>query len=357
MNHEIKIAGAGLAGMTTAVNLAMAGYHPMVYELRKDVGMRFAGDFQFFENWSKREDVPAFLQSINIKLDLPIEPMKSATAIDARKTQYHFESDRPVGYMIRRGCFDDTLDMALKRQAIRLGVQFEFGRKATPEEVDVVATGPDSRHSYILVQGMTFETDLPDAIWLLFDHQVAPKVYAYLVACRGRGVACTCFTRSYVEAAGREGFLKRALESFQRIRAFEITNVQYFGNYGIGPLITHADKIIVGEAAGFQDANWGFGMRHAMESGFLAARAIIERQDYWRLAKHEIIPWVKSSWANRYIMEKLGDRGNEKLLRILYRRQSPGRDLRLIYAPHIWKNLLSGLIISKGESLSEQNAI
>lgn len=69
----------------------------------------------------------------------------------------------------------------------------------------------------------------------------------------------------------------------------------YFGNYGITPLIKHADKIIVGEAAGFQDANWGFGMRHAIESGYLAARAIIERQDYWCLAKHEVISWVKSS--------------------------------------------------------------
>jgi flavin-dependent dehydrogenase len=340
MATEIKIAGAGLAGMTAAINLARAGFRPVVYELRSDVGMRFAGDFQYFENWTRPENVLHFLQRVNIKLDFPITPVKAAMVMDVRRRQYHFRTHRTIGYMIRRGCYDDTLDTALKRQAMSLGVKFEFGHKANPEEVDIVASGPDSQRSYILVHGLTFATDLPDTIWLLFDQQVAPKVYAYLVAHNGQGVACACFTRQAQDAAHKQDFLKRAVDAFQTVSKFKITNKHRFGNYGITPLIRNFKKPIVGEAACFQDANWGFGMRLAIESGYLAAVSIIEDRDYWRLAKQKIIPWVESSWANRYIMEKFGDRAYEWLLRILCGRQSPHSDLNRIYSPRAWKNLL-----------------
>ena len=86
MHREIKIAGAGLAGMTAAINLAISGYHPLVCELRKDVGMRFAWDFQYFENWTRHEEVQTFLRRVNLRLDFPIEPVKRAMAVaDSRE--------------------------------------------------------------------------------------------------------------------------------------------------------------------------------------------------------------------------------------------------------------------------------
>ncbi len=345
MAKEIKISGAGLAGMTAAINLARAGFRPVVYEMRQNVGMRSAGDFQYFENWTRPEDVLHFLGRVNIKLDFPIEPVKSAFALDSHRRQYHFSTHRTIGYMIRRGCYDDTLDTALKRQAMSLGVKFEFGHKATPEEVDIVASGPDSPRSYVLVHGLTFETDLPDTIGLLFDQRVAPKVYAYLVAHKGQGVVCACFTYRAQETVHKKDFLKRALDAFQTVSKFKIINERRFGNYGITPLIKNFKKPIVGEAAGFQDANWGFGMRYAMESGYLAAVSIIQGRDYWRLVKQKIIPLVESSWANRYIMEKFGDRGYEWLLRILYTRQRFHSDLYQLYSPRTWKSVLIRFLI------------
>ena len=51
---EIKILGAGLSGLTAAINLAKEGYRVDVYEKNKDVGMRFHGDIQGLENWSEK---------------------------------------------------------------------------------------------------------------------------------------------------------------------------------------------------------------------------------------------------------------------------------------------------------------
>ena len=56
MKQIITIAGAGIAGMTAAINLAKAGFEVEVKEMRSEVGARFDGDFQFLENWT-RENV------------------------------------------------------------------------------------------------------------------------------------------------------------------------------------------------------------------------------------------------------------------------------------------------------------
>ncbi len=50
MAHK-KIIGAGLSGLTAAINLAKAGYKVDVYEENKDSGLRFNGDLQGLENW------------------------------------------------------------------------------------------------------------------------------------------------------------------------------------------------------------------------------------------------------------------------------------------------------------------
>ena len=69
--------------------------------------------------------------------------------------------------------------------------------------------------------------------------------------------------------------------------------------------------MFAGEAAGFQDALWGFGMRYAMVSGHLAVRALIEDrpEDYDRLWTARLGGLLRTGMVNRYLYEKLGDRG------------------------------------------------
>lgn len=49
---KIKIAGAGPAGLSAAINLAKAGYEIDIYERNHNSGSRFHGDLQGLENWS-----------------------------------------------------------------------------------------------------------------------------------------------------------------------------------------------------------------------------------------------------------------------------------------------------------------
>lgn len=61
--------------------------------------------------------------------------------------------------------------------------------------------------------------------------------------------------------------------------------------------------------------NKGFGMKYAILSGCLAARAIIENKDYWIEVKEKIHPLLKAGIANRFIWGRLGNKGYVRLLK------------------------------------------
>ena len=68
------ILGAGLSGLTTAINLAKEGFKVDVYEKNKDVGMRFHGDLQGLENWSEKRDVLEELKEMSIETNFDCDP-------------------------------------------------------------------------------------------------------------------------------------------------------------------------------------------------------------------------------------------------------------------------------------------
>ena len=53
---------------------------------------------------------------------------------------------------------------------------------------------------------------------------------------------------------------------------------------------------------------WGFGMRMAIWSGVLAAKDIVGECDYDQEIRKHLMPYVKTSIANRFLMNRVGDR-------------------------------------------------
>ena len=54
---------------------------------------------------------------------------------------------------------------------------------------------------------------------------------------------------------------------------------------------------------------WGFGMRYAITSGVFAAKAIIGECDYEKEVRRRLVPLVKASAINRFLMNRVGNRG------------------------------------------------
>lgn len=51
--------------------------------------------------------------------------------------------------------------------------------------------------------------------------------------------------------------------------------------------------LLVGEAAGFQDVAFGFGIRYVILSGYLASKSIIEKINYDKLWKEMFLDELK----------------------------------------------------------------
>lgn len=98
-----------------------------------------------------------------------------------------------------------------------------------------------------------------------------------------------------------------------------------FGSiFGAARFSDEAGRLFVGEAAGLQDPEWGFGMWYAMESGALAARSLLEGFDYATAAHDRFESHREATLFNRLLYERLPT----PLIAPVVRRGAASTDLR-----------------------------
>lgn len=312
---NIEIVGAGPAGLVAALSLAKAGYKATVYEEKPEVGHRFAGDFQGLENWSTVEDVAHLLERLGINDKKFIcHPYHELILIDPKLEKKTIRSERPIFYLVKRGSQPGCLDHGLMDQAIGAGVRIIFNKKVDKlEKGGIIGIGP--RAADAIAKGMVFDTTLEDTAAAILDDGIAPKGYAYLLVHKGKATMATCMFKDFKRE--RECF-ERTVETFKKLfPSLDIRDAKEFGGYGnffFGKPPFENNKYYVGEAAGLQDCLWGFGMRYAMTSGYLSAKAIIEDKDYEGLLHAELIPVQQASLVNRFLFEMIGNKGYAYLI-------------------------------------------
>ncbi|OIO27385.1 MAG: hypothetical protein AUJ60_09240 [Nitrospirae bacterium CG1_02_44_142] len=301
---EIKILGAGISGLTAAINLAQYGYRVNVYEKNSDVGMRFYGDFQGLENWSSNEDVLSSLKTMSVVADFYHKPFYEG-CFYGPSSNAQVKSLKPIFYLVQRGKDKETLDYSLKKQALSLGVNIIFNTSLNYKDADIIATGPQM--SNIIAIGITFISNLEDTAMVVLDDAIAPKGYAYLLVSNQRATLATVL---FEKCNMGSQYLQKAIEKFKTIKNFELKNIKNFagfGNFFLAGSAVRENKIFVGEAAGFQDYLFGFGIRYAITSGYLASKSIIEKIDYNILWQNEFKHKLQTSLSNRALYELFGN--------------------------------------------------
>jgi flavin-dependent dehydrogenase len=302
--RSITILGAGPAGLTAAINLAGAGFAVRVYERQQDVGRLSAGDLEGLENWSSPLDVMEQLAGMGVTDDFLCRPIRRLTVFNGSR-QWHFADDRPLFYLVKRGSAPDSLDTGLKRQALKSGVEILFGQSFPEEKGDIVAIGAKARYRFAIDRGITFKTDLQDTAIGLVNDRAAFKGYAYLLSAGGNCCICTCIFDRFSRL---NSCLETAIDMLAKFCSFAKHDEQRVGGVGafrLHPRFADGKRLYVGEAAGVQDLLWGFGMRTAMRSGYLAARSIIEGTDYTEAARKNFGDYLKAGVVNRFLWETL----------------------------------------------------
>ncbi len=338
---EIHISGAGPSGLAAALTIAKSGHHVIVHEHNADVGSRFHGDFQGLENWTTKKDVLEELQKIGIEPGFEHTGFRDLTVFDPEGREHVFRSSEPLFYLVRRGPQPGTLDASLKEQALAAGVDIRF--KDPCEHLPqggIAAIGP--RGSDAMAVGYVFETDMADAAFGAVSDQLSPKGYSYVLICKGRGTVASCLFEDYHK---EKEYVARTVEFFTEKTGLRMKGPRHFGgigNFMVPRTARKAKTLYVGEAAGFQDALWGFGMRYAMLSGNLAAQSALDGslQKYDSLWQDRLGGQLRASIVNRYLYEKLGDSGYTGLLRHADEGADPRAWLRDYYSEPWWKSIL-----------------
>lgn len=341
LETPIHVSGAGPSGLTAALVANRAGRSVLVHERSMEVGHRFHDDFQGLENWTTDGDVLEEIASLGIDLSFDHTPFRDVVLFDARGREHRYRSSQPLFYLVRRGPGEGTLDASLKAQALAQGVEIRFGeaQRHLPGG-GIVAEGPHGADA--IAVGYVFATSAADGVYGVLSDRLAPKGYSYLLVCQGRGTVASCMFDDFHQ---ERLYLERTVEFFRERVGFDMQHARRFGGAGNFTVPTSARQggmLFVGEAAGFQDALWGFGMRYALLSGGLAARALLSdgREDYDDLWRARLGGLLRTGIVNRFLYGKLGDAGYTGFARMLGRAEDPRAWLGRRYRPSLPTRLL-----------------
>ena len=323
--REIRIAGGGIAGLSSAILLARAGHPVHVFEKRSEIGSRFKGDLQGLENWSKSGDVLEEIKSMGLEIPLINHPLPPLKIIDGHRLDLDFTFQRPLCYLVKRGTDDDSLDQTLKRAALAEGVQIHLKQRLSEEAADIVATGPRSKQIFAVDLGIKFKTSHPDTAIALVNDDAAYKGYAYLLVVDGYGCLCTVLFDRFNTL---QKSFEKAKEILLKKVKLDILNPQQVGGVGgfdHGLKFATGNQLFIGEAAGIQDFLFGFGIRSAIRSGYLAAKSILQNVEYEASAYQEFYFARKAGIVCRYLYEKASHfkRGYPMLSKLVWDRSDP----------------------------------
>ena len=299
----IKILGAGLSGLSAAINLAKNEREATIFEKEEKVGVG-KSNAQLLGNWETKNDILDFLSEINIDVRYESKLEKIVlVAPNLKNKAVIYSDDIPVGYVVlRKG--DNSLENFLARKAKKLGVKILTGIKEKIQ-AEVIATG--SKRMDGIGYGCVLKGNFDkEKALILFDDRIAPKGYVYLLP-HSRDKA------TFAIAMRPKADPKRSLEKAMKHKIFRDTiesstllyNFSGYVNFSIPKTAKFGNSLLVGEAAGFQDAAFGFGMKYAFHSGYLAAKAIVENKDYDKLWKKAFLRDLKKSLSIRKIFDKL----------------------------------------------------
>lgn len=311
----IRILGAGISGLTAAINLAKNKKEVTIYEKYHKVGMKIKPNLQLLGNWDTKEDIISYLKGFNIKINYQkkIERIVFYSS-DLKTIGEIFADERPVGYTVKRGG-KDSFECYLAKQAKKEGVKIvtNFKKKIKP---DIIATG--SKKLDAIGYGGVFKGRFNEkTATILFDYNYAPCGYAYLLPHSKKIATVAIAMRPW----GNPNNLFQKLIHEHRLfkdKLHDSTllyNFSGFANFSIPKTAIINDSLLVGESAGFQDYAFGFGMRYAIYSGFLAAKAIVEDKNYNDLWKRAFLYELRKTNRIRYVLDRTDNSFLNQLIR------------------------------------------
>ncbi len=360
--HDVLIVGGGISGLSCATFLAQKGLDVLVLEKSSAIGGHLKENLQGFLFYE--------LDKIDIEIptDMPVKKL-CIWSPDKEKTELNF--DEAFLYLVKRSGGNDSFDSYLANKAIAAGAQIRLGSKVIGvirnngafEGVQtsqgeifrgryiVASDGATSRMRKIAgidtlsIRGRGYGLKMHNvnvdalSVHVIFDTDVTAMGYGYVIGYPdGKHATVAIATRSRYMKRSLKGYFE-VFKSFVEPLLKEATEIQSFSGVvtcGDGTQEVVKDNMIfIGEAGGFQDPMFGFGMAPCIRSAKLCADVIVksweeknlltlrefDREAKERLVKREILTKRK---ARGLIFDRMNNRdfaafipalqGSERLL-------------------------------------------
>ena len=300
---EVNIAGSGIAGMSAAIYLSSKGIPVSIQERKSRPGQSRHGDYEGLENWIFDDNISSFFYKIGFDYSkIKSHPVYKFKVHVLNEEPLLVKNKEPFFYLVKRGEKNNDFDNQLYQQCLDVGVDFRFNTIAS-NKCDIIATGTRKASAYVC--GSSFKTSEKNQVHLLLGHKFSPKGYAYLIICNGFGTIATAFKKV---KNTNINYLYNCKEYFRKLN-IDISNEKDFGS--VGSFAFSSSKIRlpmhIGEAGGFQDYLFGFGMKMSMISGLAAGMYINRERSEAKMLLKKINKKRRISFLNRILYERLND--------------------------------------------------
>jgi flavin-dependent dehydrogenase len=178
---------------------------------------------------------------------------------------------------------------------------------------------------------------------VILDPELAPGGYAYLFVVDGEATLGMAILDGFRAV---DGYFTKTVDRFREIEGVRVETGEEstaVANFFLGSSGPEKGVVRIGEAAGFQDYLFGFGIRFAIESAMMAARSITDGVPFESLVLRLKKRQEASLW-NRFLYEK-GRAWLPGVFIALAERSPDFRDyMRSWYRHHPLKSLAVGLV-------------
>lgn len=305
---EVVVVGAGVSGLTAAINCARNGHEVTVLEKYKKVGgvsyTRPAIDISPMD--------PAMLSAVSgIELKPPqIVPTEEFIMCIYGK-RYELPSREFHLYSVERGERPSALDSYLYKLAKKEGVKFQFGHEVNRTNISdipprsIIATGLDFELfealeiPFVKVYGYVGRGVKEEPARLIGWFDETTRDYKYYASSNGVNFGL-CFDRKPIKIEARDRW-----EEMLRREGVEFDT--WDEHKGLVPIKTPlnprffaGDKILTGTFAGVQDPILLFGVHGALLSGKVAAVAVDDREKALKLFQS-----ATASYKYAWLIKKL----------------------------------------------------
>jgi len=325
---KIAIIGAGLAGLSCAIECERLGVIPDVFERDQTVGWEFPCTVQWMNVLQRKlGDVRDYLR---VTYNLDIKPLNEFKRLIIKSPNKEAKIEGKLGYILARGKRKESIENQLYNTLVKTPVHFnqaaDYKELSKKYDYVVIATGKDTAAKemgvwtdYGLVHlrgGLVYGNFEPTSSTVYLNTDYAGRGYARLAPLSSTqavvglcGIGCSEYEIDKLYA----GFIER--ENLAHLEFSHKFSLPIFSTGSVSKFKIE-NILLVGRSAGLTDRLLGTGAIEANISGILAARAMIHNLDYESIVR-PLQEHVENISAFRKPYENLDNNGLDRLVSIV----------------------------------------